>query len=108
MLALIDIFHGFQISIVAYTIAVAMTKQGMILERYLDLLLWLDNKDMKPLAMAMGLCEKCFAGQIALWYWIIQNRHLRGQEALDSISQMVVFICTAIFGVLIIQKVLTK
>lgn len=72
MIETIDIFFAFQLGVLGYVITCILMTQDYLLEWYLDLLLILETKGKfgKWLSKPLGLCEKCFTGQLALWIWV--------------------------------------
>lgn len=79
MLELNDIFIAFQFAVAAYVICCVLTREGEILERYQDFLDWLsEDVDMSWLAKPLGACEKCLAGQAALWYFVLGGSMYKG------------------------------
>lgn len=71
----------------------------MILSRYAQALERLPRWVGKPL----GLCEKCFAGQAALWAFVFWNNHLS-----EIWAEGLQFIGWAIFCTFIINRVFSR
>lgn len=60
-----------KIAIFAWVFSCILIDNGMIFERWWDVLNKLPEYIKKPL----GACEYCLAGQIALWYYIVEYVH---------------------------------
>lgn len=58
--------HGTACALIAIVYAVVLPSESTPLNKWYDLLTWLERK--APwLAKPLGACEKCFAGQLAIW-----------------------------------------
>ena len=63
------ITHAVIVGIVAWVFVFILMDSGMIFERW-----WLVlNKLPMWLSKPLGACEYCFAGQLALWYYLIHE-----------------------------------
>lgn len=102
MLELIDLFHALQLSVFAYVFSCILTEDGYILSWYDDLLIDLESKA-KWLAYPLGRCEKCFAGQLALWFWIFINYNSEPDNWPLAILKLGLFISFTIIFVHIIS-----
>lgn len=70
MITLYDFQAILQISVVAVVFCDILTREGELFDFYGR---WLDSLEIKypKLAKPLGYCVKCFAGQIAAWYFIL-------------------------------------
>ena len=82
---------SFAIAIIAFTYSVILTEPGMLLEKIASRLAYLPQWLFYPL---IG-CEKCVAGQMALWYCAFSYKHFVITEMLFTIS-FSIFIVTFI------------
>lgn len=110
MLDYIQALHCVQIAIVAYTISGVLMQQDMLLERYLDLLIWAasTSKFGKFIAHPLGLCEKCLAGQVALWYFLYVNWDSYTTEIVNNIISHIVFICVTVLVTIALKATFRK
>lgn len=100
MLNLTQLYDAGFIAIIAYTFSVLMTDQGDIFEWYYHILdkLKMKRRWYSHFANPLGWCEKCFAGQLALWYYLYKN-----WGAVD-ICGLIAFICLSVFLTVLIRK----
>ena len=84
------------IGLFAYVFCNILTDTGMIFGKYYQ---WL-QKLPEWLAKPLGMCEYCFAGQIALWYYLIVH------FATYNFAWHVGFITVAIFTVDVLQQIM--
>lgn len=95
------------IAVIAFTYAVILVEPEEILERFYKLIYKLANKtksECEPPKFRWWFkpvidCEKCVAGQIALWYYLIKYR-----SAYNFIDHLLL-ICTSIFIVTFIKLI---
>lgn len=64
---------SFAISIIAFTYSVVLTEPGMLLEK---IAAWLAYFLPEWLFMPLIGCERCVAGQMALWYYLLSHVHI--------------------------------
>ena len=83
----------FALPVVAYAITGILLQPGELLGRLGDLIDRLPQWLAKPL----GMCSKCFAGQLALWSYPFYADNYR-------IDLHIVSVCWAVFAVYFIQK----
>jgi len=89
------ITHAIVVGIVAWVFVFILMDSGMIFERW-----WLVlNKLPMWLSKPLGACEYCFAGQLALWYYLIHELLVGSYNALYHIA----FISVAILTVKILN-----
>ena len=89
------ITHAIVVGIVAWVFVFILMDSGMIFERW-----WLVlNKLPMWLSKPLGACEYCFAGQLALWYYLIHELIVGSYNALYHIA----FISVAILTVKILN-----
>lgn len=86
-----------QIAVIAY-VFLLLTEDKMIFGWYGRLI---ERIKYDWLYYPMGGCEKCFAGQLALWYYLIKH------FASYNLFNHVWFISAVILTVLIIDKIMT-
>lgn len=114
MLEIIHIFYALQIAVFSYVFTCVLMKENYILEGYGDFLTKLSNYVYDPckraipvgrwLAYPLGECEKCLAGQIALWSFIA----FEGLHGLQDIFKVGLFITATIFITLTLSKIINK
>ena len=93
-------------AVVAFVISCILMQQDYILEFWYDFTVWLENKRMKWLAYPLGACEKCLAGQIALWIWLYINfSEYQTEDFAIAFFRHCIFIAFAIFFTWIIAKI---
>jgi hypothetical protein len=90
---LIDIL---KIGIIAY-VFVILTSPGMIFYFYYRLI---DRLPYDWLFKPLGGCNMCFAGQLALWFYLIKYFHSY------NLFEHIFFICGAILIVMILDKLI--
>lgn len=74
MLSLSDIQMSFQVAVFACCFVLVLIQPDMIFERYGQFVF--DSRFSRrypELVKVLGACERCFAGQIALWSFLIVN-----------------------------------
>lgn len=103
MLTPTDIFHALQVAVFGYVFSCLLMAEDQILEPWLDFLLWLETKA-KWLAYPLGICEKCFTGQVALWLWLYLYGDLYKYSFLSSLISHLMFIAFSIFTVTLIKN----
>ena len=88
-----------KIAVVAWTAAVLLTEPGMILHRYWLALDRLKGRGLAWLAYPLGYCEKCLAGQIALWTYLAQQYlHPDNSTTLvEKSAEGIYFVCITVF-----------
>lgn len=100
---LTDIYISLQFALVAWTIRHILMRPGMIFHRYF---LWLDSmvgKNKEWLAKPLGYCDRCFAGQLALWGFFLL--HLT-EYSPALFFRHLVFICLTVFIVYQMQRLI--
>lgn len=105
MLDLVHYKYALSIAVLAWTFSNILLEPDMIAEKYGDFLEWLVVKGKKWLAFPMGLCAKCFSGQLALWGFLAYNVH---DYTVQTAVQHVFFTVTTIFTTWLISKLLDK
>lgn len=108
MIELTDIFFSMQLAALAYTITIVLTAEGYILEWYSDLLIKLKNAGFKWLAYPLGYCEKCFAGQLALWVWFAWQYEYHTGYYFFPILRHIIFISFTILFTSLIKTLFKK
>jgi len=95
MLTLTQFLQALQIGVFAYIVSSELIKPKHLLNFWF---LWLEKLEKKhpKIAYPIGYCEKCFAGQIALWYFIF-TQHF-------NFINLVIFISFAILTPIILKK----
>lgn len=74
MLNFYDIFSALQLAVFAYVFSCILIAKDGIFDFYGDFLYYkIKERTNGKLANALGLCEKCFAGQTAFWFFIAAN-----------------------------------
>ena len=58
------------IAVLAVVVSEIISAEGNILAFYGRFLDWMDEKGLEWIARPLGLCPKCFAGQMALWMFL--------------------------------------
>lgn len=105
MLSIIHIVISLQIGVIAAVAFTQLTRDGYILSWYGDFL----NK-IEPrypwLAWPLGFCEKCFAGQTAVWFWLIDFNTYGYDTFYMAFFKHVSFIMLSIFFTSTIKKVI--
>ena len=89
------LYFGLLLAVLAWVVCVPLTEPGMIFSPFAQALERLPRWIGKP----FGLCEKCFAGQIAFWSFAYWNSHLG-----DIITEWGLFVGWTIFCTIIIEK----
>jgi len=93
-----------KIAIVAWTLAVPLTEPDMVLHRYWLLLDRLKQRGYGWMSYPMGYCEKCLAGQIALWVFVYQQTTaVQFGCTVETVASGVYFISVTIFSTYIIS-----
>lgn len=95
ILPFVWLYFGLTLAVLAWVVCVPLTEPGKIFSTYARALERLPRWISYPL----GLCELCFAGQIALWSFVIWNDHL--SEIIPEGGQ---FIAWTIFCTYVIEK----
>ena len=90
------ITHAIIVGIVAWVFVFILIDTGMIFEKWWVVL----NKLPQWLSKPLGSCEYCFAGQLALWVYLIQRLIVGSYNVFEHIA----FISIAIFTTKIINK----
>lgn len=108
MLEIIQLQQSAEIAVVAYCVCCELIRQGRLLERYLNFLFWVESID-AWVAKPLGMCEVCFAGQVALWWFLCDNY---GEYWYyfnwTLVIKHIIFICLTITLTVFIKKVITK
>ena len=105
MLLIDHILVSFQIGVIAAVAFTMLTRDGYILSWYADLLNKIESR-YPWIAWPLGYCEKCFAGQVALWFWLIEYQTYTYDEIHIAFFKHVSFIMIAIFFTSTIKKVI--
>ena len=107
IISFIWIANALFVAIAAYNFSVICAEPKYIFEGYIDILERIRDAGRFGyiLAYPLGLCEKCFAGQLALWLYLWKNA--AGYSA-DSAIEHAVFISLTIFITHYISKTATK
>jgi hypothetical protein len=74
-----------------------LTREGEVLSFYGRLI---DKIPYDDLYKPLGGCNRCFGGQVALWYYLIVHFHDY------NFFEHIVFICATIFFVMLIDKII--
>lgn len=98
----IKILEAIQLGIASYVFVHVLCLPGMILHGCYRLLLSLPAWLAKPL----GMCDRCLAGQLALWYYLLHHGKSYAFSPLQSLAGHVLFVCMAIFAVLLISRLM--
>lgn len=95
MLTLIQIYKTLQIGVFAYIVSSELIKPKHLLHFWF---LWLEKLEKKypKIAYPIGYCEKCFAGQIALWYFLFVEKF--------NFINLLLFISFAILATIVLKK----
>jgi len=96
MLNLEQIWVAFLLAITAYTFSCILIEDGMLLNKYQDVL----NRLPEWIANPLGACDLCFSGQLALWIYIVRYDY--------SIIEHIFFVSITIFFVKLIHTIITK
>jgi len=89
--------HGLCVAVIAWTATNILMEDGGILYRYFR---WLDLQAYKGrawLARPLGLCAKCFAGQIALWSGFFALSLDYAVIPLAAAAKHILLICLAVW-----------
>ena len=110
MLEAINIFWAFQLAVLTYVITCVLMTQDYLLEWYLDLLLALENRGElgKWFSKPLGLCEKCTAGQIGLWVWLVFNYSEYLEMPLTAFLRHIIFMSFVIVFVTMTKNIFAK
>lgn len=98
MLELIDIFYAFQVAVFGHVFTQILMQQGMLFERYQDALVTIEDRLGKMVSYPLGMCTKCFTGQVALW-WFIATQPF-------NLTKLILFISFSIISTVAINKLL--
>ena len=106
---MIDYEFGILIGIFAYVYACILTDEEQLLNGVYN---WLEYKLIDPLTgkkhwvfnILIG-CEKCIAGQIALWLFLYKNIHGYILYPFDTFLKHIFFITFTIFVTVMIKKI---
>lgn len=79
------------ISVTAFVFSDVLSETGMIFNWYFRKLDRMNDKGMAWLAYPLGYCSKCFAGQIALWFYAIKYYEIY------DFTEHITFVVLAIF-----------
>lgn len=107
MLDAIYLIWCLQIAVLAWVVTVPLFDEGMIFEWYYDLLENL-NSVFPMLAKPLGLCEKCFAGQLAFWVWLFYFKNEYTVDILNAVLRHSLFVSITIFFVILIKIFMQK
>jgi len=99
MLNFYDIFSALQLAVFAYVFSCILIAKDGIFDFYGDFLYYkIKTLTNGKVSNALGLCEKCFAGQTAFWFFIATNMHEY------AIIKHILFTCFAIIFTQIISE----
>jgi hypothetical protein len=96
---IIKLLLATELGITAYVFVHVLCQPGMLLHGWYRVLLHLPTWLAKPL----GLCDRCLAGQMALWYYLLRYGHEYIRLPLHALTGHVLFICMAILAGLLIS-----
>ena len=108
MITLIQYQIAFEIAVVAYVVCCIMTRQNYILSWYDDALTQVELYIGKWLSYPLGKCEKCFGGQIAFWYWLLEFQTYHLEIWYNAFLSHMIFVCTTILTITIIKSLIRK
>lgn len=101
-----QILFSIQIAILSYTTSVLLTEPNMILFWYYRLLERLKMRFSwgSYIAYPLGYCEKCFAGQLAFWIYLLEYRI----DSAQTVANWLLFTGVTIFFTYIISQIITR
>lgn len=107
IIGLVWIANALFLAVVAYTFSVICAEPKYIFEGYIDILERIRDRGKYGylIAYPLGLCEKCFAGQIALWLYLWKNA---AAYSFDSAIEHATFVFLTIFLTHYLSKQATK
>lgn len=114
MLIINEILFAFELAVFAYVFTCVLTVEKYCFEWYYDLLVdlevvtWRGYTVGRWLAYPLGLCEKCFGGQVALWVWLYFNNGEYTAGVFAALLRHVLFISFTILFVSIIKTLMKK
>lgn len=110
MLAPSEILWAFQLSALVYVITCVLFEEGYLLEWYYDALINLKHKGRfgKWISKPLGLCEKCTAGQFALWVWLYFSWTEYLTAPVFAILRHAIFIAFCIIFVSVLKYLMSK
>lgn len=107
MLTINEYKMAFELATVAYVFSCVLQQDKYILSWYGTLINYI-NANFKYgyiLAYPLGYCEKCFAGQLALWYYIYKHYN---NYTKACIIEHIIFISMTILFTLLIKQFIKK
>ncbi len=111
-----NFLFAFTVAITAFTYSYILTKPSEVfawLYKSLNILFknterYQRGDDMHPVFKLLIGCEKCVAGQLALWLFIIVCRHTYLQDIISHMIIHILFIHTTIFLTTLIKSIYVK
>lgn len=109
---LIYLLYALELAVVGYVFSVVLIAEWGCFEWYGDLLERLKSKPINKckgsetwwfIAYPLGYCEKCFTGQIALYFWAWQR--LGKGDIISEIIYGIIFISCSVLFVILLKNI---
>ena len=103
MLSLNEIFLALQIAVFSVVFAKTLMEEHMLLTKYHDALMWIEQRA-RFISDPLGGCERCFAGQVALWSYLYLKWPGGALDWLTESFKLFLFIAITIFLTIQLKK----